>query len=276
MRHEVLAVPPWPRVALGVNVAIMTNPHNDASPSRPADITELARTILAAEEREQQPTRCHDQVRHPRPELLTSLRGPSLVVQVLLATWLVLGPVAFVYGLAQRSLLHRIQTNPATVTIGELSADQHRVNVINGVYVALLVATGIAFVAWFWRAYRNLDALDLPRRYGAGWAIGGWVVPFLNFVRPKQVANDIWRSVVVAKSGASDEPGGSILLGAWWLAWVGGTALVFFGRNGHERTVHDALLTNGLYLARDVVLVVGAVLAIFVVRVITRAQTPNA
>ena len=75
---------------------------------------------------------------------------------------------------------------------------------MNAIFAVLVIATGVAFLVWFSRAYRNLDALDLPRRYGTGWAIGGWFVPFLNFARPKQVADDIWASVNVSKYG---EPG---------------------------------------------------------------------
>ena len=30
-------------------------------------------------------------------------------------------------------------------------------------------------------------------RYGNGWAIGAWFVPILSLVRPKQMANEIWR-----------------------------------------------------------------------------------
>ena len=103
--------------------------------------------------------------------------------------------VAIVFGLMQRTLIHRVASNPAGVRLAELVADQDRANAMNAVFAVLVVATGVAFLVWFSRAYRNLDALDLPRRYGTGWAIGGWFVPFLNFARPKQVADDIWVSV---------------------------------------------------------------------------------
>jgi uncharacterized protein DUF4328 len=61
---------------------------------------------------------------------------------------------------------------------------------VEGVYGA----TAIAFLVWFYRAYANLPALGMePLDPGAGWAIGGWFVPFLNLVRPKEIMNDIWR-----------------------------------------------------------------------------------
>ncbi len=40
-----------------------------------------------------------------------------------------------------------------------------------------------------------MDAVaPTERRYGHGWAIGGWFVPILNFWRPMQVVNDVWRA----------------------------------------------------------------------------------
>ena len=70
------------------------------------------------------------------------LRVPAVVVQFLLAGWLVFGVVAIVFGTMQRSLLHRVASNPARVTLAELVTDQHRVDAINGVFLGLLVATG--------------------------------------------------------------------------------------------------------------------------------------
>lgn len=73
----------------------------------------------------------------------------------------------------------------------------------------LLIAKDFAFLVWFWLAYRNLDALDLRRRYGTGWAIGGWFVPFLNLARPKQVAAVLALFVVRSVTRAQTPPGGA-------------------------------------------------------------------
>ncbi len=162
------------------------------------------------------------------------------------------------------------------MTLAEVVADGHRVDAINGVFIGLLIATGITFLMWFWLAYRNLDALDLRRRYDTGWAIGGWFVPFLNLARPKQVADDIWASVNVSKYGETGERGGSILLAFWWAAWIGAAVVGLFAREDSKNpTVDQALTTNWVYLARDALFIVAAVLALFVVRCITRAQTPD-
>ena len=52
----------------------------------------------------------------------------------------------------------------------------------------------MVFIRWLSRAYKNLDvAAPGFRRYGHGWAIGSWFVPFLNLWRPKEIINDIHR-----------------------------------------------------------------------------------
>ena len=60
--------------------------------------------------------------------------------------------------------------------------------------IVLLVCVGL-LIAWTHRLYRNLEPLGFRElRFGSGWAVGGWFVPFLNLVRPKQIVNDIWRA----------------------------------------------------------------------------------
>jgi Domain of unknown function (DUF4328) len=63
-----------------------------------------------------------------------------------------------------------------------------------GIYgLLLLVAAGV-FITWFFRAYRNLRRLGVQNmRYGNGWAVGAWFIPIFGMIRPKQIANDIWR-----------------------------------------------------------------------------------
>jgi len=59
--------------------------------------------------------------------------------------------------------------------------------------VLLLIAAGV-FITWFFQAYKNMRRLGVQEmRYGNGWAVGSWFVPILSLVRPKQMANDIWR-----------------------------------------------------------------------------------
>jgi hypothetical protein len=208
-----------------------------------------------------------------RPDAFQSLRAASLIVQVLLAVWLPFCIVTIVFGFDQRELLTRFGREPLSVSYAELITDQHRADAVNVAFVVLLVTTGAAFLAWFWRAYRNLEALGLRTRYTTGWALGGWFVPFLNLVRPKQLTDDLWGAVTAACSGEQDPPGGSVLLGFWWASWLGALiAIPLAIDQSDDHTVEQLLATNGWYLARAGLFIVAALLAFFVVRAITRAQ----
>jgi hypothetical protein len=70
-----------------------------------------------------------------------------------------------------------------------------RLGMLSAALLAVLLTVVPVFIAWFHRLYSNLPALGAGQlRFGRGWAIGAWFVPFLNLWRPKQIANDIWRA----------------------------------------------------------------------------------
>ena len=76
-----------------------------------------------------------------------------------------------------------------------------------------LVAT-VLVIVWFYRARKNLDAFPgAGPTMSAGWAIGGWFVPFANFVIPCRVMADIARNSL-RRSGTS------ALVGVWWAGWL--------------------------------------------------------
>ncbi|MGH2809179.1 MAG: DUF4328 domain-containing protein [Actinomycetota bacterium] len=84
--------------------------------------------------------------------------------------------------------------------------------------------TAIVFLIWFYRAYQNMAALGVYARWSSGWAIGAWLIPILNLFRPKQMADDIWRS---SDPTLPENPGhlwlsGKVapLLHYWWAAWI--------------------------------------------------------
>ena len=139
------------------------------------------------------------------------------------------------------------------------------------VQAALLVAAAVMFIRWLRLCYRNTDVIAPGlRRYGHGWAIGAWFVPFLNLWRPKQIVNDIWRA---------GEPSGSphaaelpVLLNLWWAGWIVANVLgQIAGRLAFSQETLDELRTvDALYIASDAFDAIVAVLAILVVRRITR------
>jgi hypothetical protein len=95
------------------------------------------------------------------------------------------------------------------------------------VAIGLFVAGGALTVGWTMRAYRNLPALAVgDLRYGLSWALLGWITPGFNFIRPKQIVDDVWRGSHPQAPPFSSSwrlspiPVWSAL---WWTgAWLGG------------------------------------------------------
>ncbi len=151
--------------------------------------------------------------------------------------------------------------------------------------VAVLVAT-VFFIAWFYRAYRNLTRLSVAQlRFRSGWAIGAWFVPVLNLVMPKQIANDIWR----ASSPAADVTTSawrslrvSTLIHAWWLLWLTAVAVAIAAAAVHGWDADDVLVTASdfndetlaytLSAIADLASIAALVGSILVVRDLTRRQ----
>jgi hypothetical protein len=168
------------------------------------------------------------------------------------------------------------------------------------------VAAGLFFIAWFYRAYKNLTPFgagaDLT--HTPGWAIGAWFIPIVNLFFPKAIANDIWRGTVRARRlrGLVADDGGPVavpaLLNWWWAFWVltlvasrvaswefskasdtvdqTQSATSQFGLSFALEDITDAVHTQRIAVIAQIVgavaAIAAAVLAIKVVRAITADQ----
>jgi len=137
---------------------------------------------------------------------------PARLALGALGATLVLNVVAVVSDVSYHDLIHRFLSGD--VSGADAQAADDRQFTIAGVQLAVFALTALAFVLWFYRAYENLRPLGVENpRWGSGWAVGGWFVPFLNFVRPKSLANDIWRGSDPALPPQLEQPSGPV---PWW------------------------------------------------------------
>jgi hypothetical protein len=146
----------------------------------------------------------------------------------------------------------------------QLDINDIRVAVVSLLQWFALIGGAITFILWLYRAYQNSDAVAPgTRRYGRGWAIGGWFVPVLAWWRPKQVIND------VARAGGSDEPSG--LLAAWWTMWIiAATGDRMAGRMVMNADTAEAYRDSAIaFVVIDVLYAVTAILAIKVAIALT-------
>lgn len=128
------------------------------------------------------------------------------------------------------------------------------------------VVGAACFIPWFHRAYKNLAALG-RNRHKAGWAIGGWFVPFLNLVRPYQIAKEL-----ALGGDQTPKKNPTNLLPTWWaLVIVSGLVGRFLFRAETE-TVEDFIRFDTVSAISDVVWIVAGICLIVLIRRIVASQ----
>jgi len=142
--------------------------------------------------------------------------------------------------------------------------------------LALVVALGtvvcaIFFIRWFHAAYRNLGALDgSTPRFGSGWAIGAWFVPFLNLWRPKQMADEIGTATAADDAGSRISTGALITI--WWALWVAGFVAGLAERGASADETVDTRHVVHIDIAWSAINLAAAALAVLVVLRLTAGQ----
>lgn len=59
----------------------------------------------------------------------------------------------------------------------------------------LYFITGVLFLFWIYCVHGNLPALGARHlRFTSGWAVGWFLIPFMNLIRPYQVVQEIWKA----------------------------------------------------------------------------------
>jgi hypothetical protein len=214
----------------------------------------------------------------PHGEPYRPLGRRAQIVTILLIIGIGTTVAGVVSGLMERSLLDDVQQGQF-ITPKQADDNDRRQLLVAMVDGTVFIATGVFFLFWFHRAYRNLLALGGDRRYGTGWAIGSWFVPFLNAWRPKQIVNDIWRESgprttdEYRTKDEEDKVPNLFLL--WWLAWllVGAFYWAATRTSWSAVTIDELLAANGLFLAADISSILAAALAVvFVQRATSREQ----
>jgi Domain of unknown function (DUF4328) len=184
---------------------------------------------------------------------------------------------AVVLDLSYHHAILRLE-NGDIFSLGSAQAADDRQRAIGLTQLALFVVTAVFFIAWFHRAYKNVRSLGVSaQRFPTGWAIGAWFVPFLNLVRPKAIANDIWR-------GSEPTLGeGSIValvdvpwfVTAWWAMFILASVAsrISFQTTGRATSLSALATATNVAMVSDAIDLAAALLAAFVVyRVFSRQR----
>ncbi|HEX5595833.1 MAG TPA: DUF4328 domain-containing protein [Micromonosporaceae bacterium] len=144
-----------------------------------------------------------------RPGRTYALRGIGIAASVAVALVVLFELVSALWPLASRVIAERaLQANdPQLLHLANAS-----VLLVALPSLVVYTAAGVLVIIWFYRARVNLDRFPgAEPTMAAGWAIGGWFVPFANFVIPCRVMANI------ARDSLRRTP---VLVAVWWAAWL--------------------------------------------------------
>ena len=205
---------------------------------------------------------------------------------MLLAT-LALAVVAVYSGLLQVDLISRAAS--AGISNADAAANDARQQLVGVLQVGAFVGTGMVFLAWFRRVHANLGSLGgRELKYTPGWAVGGFLVPFLNLVRPLQVMREVWhgsdpsgleRDIAAGGPLARNQLRSPALVGWWWALFVLSSFLGWLSTRmmpATPPTIGDLQAVSDVLVLSDVLNVLGAVVTIRLIGRITSWQIDRA
>jgi hypothetical protein len=187
----------------------------------------------------------------------TAVRALQLVI--------VVDVLVAVDDLVQARMLERAISDPAAVSDDRLLLRDSLAAVAATTQLVTFLLAAVLFLRWYHRAYRNLEAFGHEPDRSPAWAVGSWFVPFVNLVVPKRCVNEIWR----AGTARDDHPA---VLNVWWGAWIVAVLLSGAAARQDGSTLEAIRTAHLLDVAVNATDIVAAVLAIVVVRLLTRRQ----
>lgn len=192
--------------------------------------------------------------------------------------WAILGGLAAGSTLRLRGALADLEANPLAVTPSDLARLEDITDTFAIVQVVAFCVTALVFVIWFRRMHVNLRAFgELRTEYSNGWAVGAWLVPFLNFVRPKQIADDIWRRSDPERSREVGYQGGPLggvprIIHVWWAVYLGAGLSTWGARAGSVDSVSGATARATWWFVGDLLQIAVGVITLIVVAMFTERQ----
>lgn len=205
------------------------------------------------------------------------LRALSVALSVLLPIVAVACLLAAVLLLFRAYLVSRV-LDGRSLDRDVAGATDSLVIVFGVLQVLLMLVIGVVFIVWQHRHARNAQLLGSQSALGPEWAVGGWFIPVANFVLPAmQIFTASRYSDLSAPSapgrrgrGAPIVFGWAAALGVGWLLAVVGVKPVTtadFTAGARQLVAADQIGAVG-----ELVLVVAAVLAMIMVRTLSRRQ----
>jgi Domain of unknown function (DUF4328) len=137
------------------------------------------------------------------------------------------------------------------------------------------IVTGIVWLLWLHSSYGLLRHLGTKvTRFSPGWAVGYWLVPFVNLVRPYQILSEL--QVRTGTLNATAKPKAQLYLEvpAWWLTWLGASVAVmqYAALLWSAKSAAEVIAADNLGFAGNNLQALAALFAYYMVRRIHNAQ----
>lgn len=165
------------------------------------------------------------------------------------------------------------------VSAGQLLSSDTLAHAVSTVATPLLLATGVLFCLWTYRAHRNLPALGAAGlEHTPGWAAGSFFVPIINLYRPFQVMREIWKasdpSIPEGDANAWRTMASTAALGWWWACWLLRNVAIQVGSARVRTAVQPRDYLTALYwnLAGHLFSIAGIALLVWLLLTIDRRQ----
>ncbi len=202
-----------------------------------------------------------------------SLRGLVIALYVLLTISGVLMAASSASGLSRSSLIYDIAAGRSPGRDAIEAADMF-VAIFSILGLLIFLPTAVTFIIWQYGYVHNSRVLGSQSSLRPGWAIGGWFIPFANFVLPAVQLFGASRASDRART-ASPRGRGARVVVPWAIAIAVGanlsslpsTVTIYPTTDPRKIAAVDFFAGIG-YL----ILVVAAVLAIVMVRTLSRRQ----
>jgi hypothetical protein len=208
------------------------------------------------------------------PPGVTSLRGRANAVVALLIANVVWSVVGIGAVLGELDILERARDG-RFVSEAEALASDDRVRTVAVIGLVINVVTIVAWLVWQHRGQRNLSRLGVRHlAFTPAWAVGWWFVPIANLWKPFQSVRELWR---VSKTGVDDALWAGErtwpVIGWWWGVWLASNLTLRLSVSmDRQATIDDYISSDNVGLFREALSIAAAILAIVVVRSITRRQ----
>jgi len=135
-----------------------------------------------------------------------------------LNTFLLLGTFAAAVGVLSSYLqLRLLQNLPFPPGAWEANAERQEDTAL--AQLAIFIPTGALFIAWMYRACRNVRAFGAQGlKVSPTWAVLSFFVPVFNLWKPYEAMRELWQASCTPKNWYRVPTG--FLLPGWWLLWI--------------------------------------------------------